>query len=941
MNTVGRHEDGAKRFSRNGFRAGSDSRRGSVADASRHAGAGRHPIPAAATPAGGRIIRLVRPTLTTLLVVLAALAPAALHAAPADSLPDTTGIYTSWRIEPPHPCYLDSVSMVVRGYVATPCDSFIGAEAITPLFVRIRQVARIERRCLIGPTIFYPVPLPLGRFPAGTHSGIVELETTLLREDGTSTLMTQQFRFGFEVAAECSIPPPPPPPGPLPYTHTIRTEPLRACAGQPTSLVLEGAFPSGCGEVVDTWVQDPHNVHLTLRPFALPDTACPAILKPWRADFPLGPLPTGPHRTDITMVVYERDSVGGGIIPTFHYGSHEFFVYGDCDSVPPPPGPLPYVNRIVVGTGSGPCGPEPICPGESILVQVGGVFPNDCLEFVRIQLVPSPATVIPPPPPTVRIIVDNNLCMRRPCSDVDVPWFATVMLPPMLPGVHTLPVELAEVTCSDSFPPGQLFHTTVPLIVATDCPDPPPPCMAVDFAPGGPVACNATLVNDRVAELTFVVAPAVALAGLQGEFRLDPPTLRITGIEPIGPAAGMLLQWTATTDGARFVLFAESGAPIPPARVRPALYPPILEWPVLKITVEYLNRGGPPPERTTVTPDNLLGSDIDGAAVRLCPPPPCADLRLAPVQAIICAQNACDFNVDGLSDVRDLVLMVHCVNGEGGCPPDPGTHFDCNGDGVFAIADVLCCARNVLLRPPCPDCPPDTGQVRPEPGVSVSFGTPEVTASGLVLPLDIGGISRLGAAMLTLEAPLDRYDVVGFDVIPPGDWLTLHQVRDGRIVLGMIGLTDSRRLDQRVASRFTLTLALRPGQEPGGELAAVAGEFSGPDGIALGVELGRPSVILADAPRVALGANRPNPFSTETVFSLDLVAAADVVVGIYDLRGRSVANLHRAPLGPGSHLFRWNGRSADGSAAPNGVYFYKAMVAGKSFTRKLILMRGN
>src|SRR5512134_3292204 len=36
--------------------------------------------------------------------------------------------------------------------------------------------------------------------------------------------------------------PPPPTPSALPYVHLIGTEPPRPCAGQPTSLVLAGAF---------------------------------------------------------------------------------------------------------------------------------------------------------------------------------------------------------------------------------------------------------------------------------------------------------------------------------------------------------------------------------------------------------------------------------------------------------------------------------------------------------------------------------------------------------------------------------------------------------------------------------------------------------------------------------------------------------------------------
>jgi flagellar hook assembly protein FlgD len=107
------------------------------------------------------------------------------------------------------------------------------------------------------------------------------------------------------------------------------------------------------------------------------------------------------------------------------------------------------------------------------------------------------------------------------------------------------------------------------------------------------------------------------------------------------------------------------------------------------------------------------------------------------------------------------------------------------------------------------------------------------------------------------------------------------------------------------------------------------------------VDLGRPSQTLPGAAQVALSPNQPNPFSTETAFTLQLHEAADVAVGIYDLRGRAVANLHRAPLTPGPHVFRWDGRGSDGRSAPNGIYFYQATVGGKSLARKLILMRGN
>ncbi|MGH7730229.1 MAG: FlgD immunoglobulin-like domain containing protein [Candidatus Eiseniibacteriota bacterium] len=884
-------------------------------------------------------MRSVRTPFVALTIALVVLARApSVQAAPADSLPDTTGILTPWRLVPAAPCIHDSVGMVVRGFVDTPCELFLGAEAITPLYVRIRRQVNVDLACFAPPTIFYPVPLPLGRFPAGPHRGIVEIVTRQVRSDGSSTTLVQQFGFDFVVAADCSIPPPPTP-GPPPGVHRIGTEPPRPCAGRPTSLVLEGGFSDGCGQVIDAYVHDPSHVELTLKLHVLPDTACTQAPVPWRQEFALGSLPSGPHRTNITLQVIRRDSTGTGFVRETHYGSHEFFVSGDCDSIPPPvPPPPPYVNRIVVGPDRI-CGHGPVCPGDSIPVTVSGAFPHNCFSFRRIQLIPSPITVFPPPPPTVRIIVDDGGCLGRPCLAVPTPWSASVRLPPMVSGDYVLEVELAEVSCSDTYPPGQLHGTEVRFGVAPSCPD-PVACLIPGFAPwpGSQVGCNATVSKLQAAELTFLVRPTVTLAGLQGEFRLDPSDLEVMRIEAIGPAEGMLLDWTATPDGARFVMFAPSGAPIPPPP--DGGFFPGDAWPVLRVTVASLTRGALIPDRTVVTTENLLGSDIEGGAVPLCfVVCPSRDFTPTPGRAIICGERICDFNVDGLHDVRDLVLMVQCVNDPAHCTPDAPTRFDCDGDGSFAIADVLCCARHVLGRPPCADCPPDT--VRPEPDVAVSFDTPRETAAGVALPIRISRLSRLGGAMLTLEAPLDRYNVIGFGPSSTGEWLALHEVRDGRLVLGLIDVQVGSQL--RVASShelFTLTLALEPGQPPGGRVAVVAGQFSGPDGVTLGVNLGRPSQTLPGT-EATLSRNQPNPFSTETAFTLDLAAAADVVVGIYDLRGRAVATLHRAPLGPGPHAFRWDGRRPDGSAAPNGVYFYKATVGGTSLARKLILMRGN
>ncbi len=900
-----------------------------------------------------RFIRSLFVALVFATVISTVVPPA--HTAPVGPLPDSTGILTSWRLEPVSPCVQDSIYMIVRGFVATPCDSFLGAEAIDSLHVRIRTQVYADRMCFAPPLVFYPVPVGLGRFAAGSHAGIVDVVTAYVREDGSATRMVQQFRFEFVVSPDCPTPPPPTPP-PLPFVNAIFTDPPHPCAERPTSLVMEGAFLDGCGQVVDAAVHDPQHVEITLQLHTLEQRGCTDELKPWRQAFDLGPLPSGGHRTDVTLHVVDVDSTHTSLVRSTYYGSHEFFVFGDCDSVPPPlPGPLPYVTGIVVGRG--PCELGPVCPQDSILVQVWGVFPSDCFIFRGIELLPSLIVGPLPEPPIVRLIVDDTGCLKRPCLDVLVPWAATVKLPPLPARGYNLMVELAQVSCSDSYPPGQLFRTSVPFAVSESCAV-LPPCLVTDFAPGpgNVTACNATISPTHPAELTFRVRPTVALAGLQGSFRLDPPGLRISRLEPIGSAVGMLLNWSATVDGARFVLFAEHGAPIPPIPppdASSAVYPEA--WPVLRVIVEDLGRVAIP-ERTVLTVVDQLGSDIDGNAVPICPPPPCVrvgpaspppagsafDPRINAGRALICAEHACDFNADGFEDIRDLVTMVHCVNGEGPCPPDVGTRFDCDGDGTYALPDVICCARHVLLLPPCPECPPDTGQVRPEPGVALSFGTPVETVGGVDLPLRIRGADRVGAAMLTFDAPLDRYDLAGVLGETGGRWLVLHEVRAGRIVLGLVSVRSSRDLALLVPDLdLTLRLALRPGETPGGEVSAVGGEFSGGDGVRLAVNLGHPSQGLPGPARLALSGGRPNPFSSETRFTLELVEPADVVVGIYDLRGRLMTTLFRGRLTSGPREFRWDGRRADGTAASHGVYFYQVSVGGKTLARKLILMRGD
>ena len=141
---------------------------------------------------------------------------------------------------------------------------------------------------------------------------------------------------------------------------------------------------------------------------------------------------------------------------------------------PPPPGILPFVTRVQIGR-PGPCleCPPRICPGDSIPVFVTGVFPDDCFQLRRIDVLPprfydpSGLTL-----PIVRLIVDDFGCLGRPCRRGPFPFSGFVTLPlPLRPGGrYQLELQEARVTCSDSVRAGDSIYVAhLPFVVAERC----------------------------------------------------------------------------------------------------------------------------------------------------------------------------------------------------------------------------------------------------------------------------------------------------------------------------------------------------------------------------------------------------------------------------------------------------------------------------------------
>jgi len=244
----------------------------------------------------------------------------------------------------------------------------------------------------------------------------------------------------------------------------------------------------------------------------------------------------------------------------------------------------------------------------------------------------------------------------------------------------------------------------------------------------------------------------------------------------------------------------------------------------------------------------------------------------------------------------------------------------------------------VLGAHPCPECAADS--TRPAPEVSLAFGEPTATATGIRVPLRVSGSGLLGGARFALRYPNASYRVAAIETDRvPAHWLALHAARDGDVGIALVRLDGSVTLE---IESLDLALVLEPiaGANGAGEVRVVDAEFSGPDGVRLEVTAAAPSMPIGDPGALALSPTSPNPFDGSTTFRLTLGSRTRVTVGVYDLAGRRVASLHDGVLPVGVHPFTWDGRRSDGSRAAGGVYFYRAESGGRVTARKMVLLGG-
>jgi len=83
----------------------------------------------------------------------------------------------------------------------------------------------------------------------------------------------------------------------------------------------------------------------------------------------------------------------------------------------------------------------------------------------------------------------------------------------------------------------------------------------------------------------------------------------------------------------------------------------------------------------------------------------------------------------------------------------------------------------------------------------------------------------------------------------------------------------------------------------------------------------------------------PNPFNPQTSFRFKVKEAGPVKLQIFNLTGQLVRTLIEAPMLPGVHQKRWNGRSQNGNPLASGVYLYRLQIGAKILNGRIQMIK--
>jgi hypothetical protein len=101
-------------------------------------------------------------------------------------------------------------------------------------------------------------------------------------------------------------------------------------------------------------------------------------------------------------------------------------------------------------------------------------------------------------------------------------------------------------------------------------------------------------------------------------------------------------------------------------------------------------------------------------------------------------------------------------------------------------------------------------------------------------------------------------------------------------------------------------------------------------------------VAVGDGPAIVSSVglfNAPNPFRSQTAFSISLEAEERAVLEIFDVSGRRVVTVVDGVLAAGQHLATWDGLTDAGNEAPAGIYLSRLVVGDRIVRGRVMRLR--
>ena len=85
--------------------------------------------------------------------------------------------------------------------------------------------------------------------------------------------------------------------------------------------------------------------------------------------------------------------------------------------------------------------------------------------------------------------------------------------------------------------------------------------------------------------------------------------------------------------------------------------------------------------------------------------------------------------------------------------------------------------------------------------------------------------------------------------------------------------------------------------------------------------------------------NYPNPFNPVTRIPYELAEKAEVLISIYNMRGKLVRRFREGVKSPGKYSVLWNGSNEMGERVSSGTYYYQLRVADYATNRRMVILK--